>query len=528
VRDGRVTWLSRLWRRHTVPLLVIGAYTLLGSAWILATPPGDYPDADAHYIRAVAASHGEFVGQPYTGPALDFSRFRLGQARVFSVPPGLAATSLFDCDAGNLTYPSVCSYGSPDNRTVTTQVSVEGTDSPLGYLLPALLIHLAKGPVGAELLGRIASLMTSLALLGAAIALLWSRRSPLSPLVGVVLVVTPTVLFLGGEIGPDGLEPIATICFVAGLIRISRGSADGPPQTWMFMATAAAAFVLALARPLGFGWVVLDVACWALVFGRRGVFRLFAERWAQIALGIAVLGVGLSVAWELSNRLKPTGSFGQLANFIPGVFDLVPNYIADFVGRFGSADTPLPQPLVEPWVACVVIVAGVGVVVGNRRERFGIVGLLVASVVVIVGYAASFDSLTAGGLPFAQARHVLPFVLLVPLFVGEIVSQRSDRLGALKPHRLFLYCALVAGAVEVGAFYYDARRYAVGTLGQYLFFLPGHAAWSPPAGWLALMSMAIAGGALLVLAAVVDIRGRPRAAPVQDAQAPRAPIPAPA
>jgi hypothetical protein len=103
--------------------------------------------------------------------------------------------------------------------------------------------------------------------------------------------------------------------------------------------------------------------------------------------------------------------------------------------------------------------------------------------------------------------------------VGEVVSRRADRLGSLKPSRLFLYCAVIAAVVGVGSFYYDARRYAVGTLGRYLFFLPGRAAWSPPEGWPLLMSMAIVGGALLVLAAVVDIRARARRA-LSDAGAP--------
>lgn len=512
----------RLRQRHPSPLLIICGFVLLGTAWILAMPPGAYPDADAHYIRAIAASRGEFVGQPYTGPALDPSRFRFGQARVFQVPAGLAVPSTFDCVAGNLTRPSVCSYAPPDNRTVTAQISVEGTDSPLGYLLPALLMRLAKGPNGAELLGRIASLATSLALIAAAVALLWTRRSPLSPLVGLVLAVTPAVLFLGGEVGPNGLEAAATICFVAGLIRLGRECTGDPPRTWVFFATAAGAIFLALARPLGFAWVILDIVCWALVFGHRRVFRLYSGRAPRIALGIVIVAVGLSIAWERTNQLRPVGGLGDTLGQIPGVLDLIPQYIGDFVGRFGGSDTLLPQPLVEPWVACVVVVAGIAVAVGNRRERLGIVGLLVSVVVVLAGYASAFDSLLGGGLAYAQARHVLPFALLLPLFLGEVVSQRAGRLGAGKPDHLFLYCTAIAAVVAVGAFYYDARRYAVGTLGRFLFFLPGRAAWSPAEGWPVLLGMATLGGALLVIGAVVDIRRRRRTWAEADAHPPLA------
>ncbi len=182
--------------------------------------------------------------------------------------------------------------------------------------------------------------------------------------------------------------------------------------------------------------------------------------------------------------------------------------MSDLVGRLGVADIPLPQPLVEPWVAFVVLVAGVALVVGTRRERLAIAVLLVATVVVLIAYAAAFDSLLGGGLAYAQPRHVLPFALLVPLFAGEVITRRADRLGALAPRRLFVYCALVACVVGVGAFYYVARRYGVGVGGRFLFFLPGQAAWSPPEGWLLLLGMAMMGGILLMAAAIADLRWR--------------------
>ncbi len=302
MKDVRITRLLHLRRGRWSPLLLVCGYAALGLAWVLAMPPGAYPDADAHYIRAVAAGHGQFVGQPYTGPALDGSRFKLGQARVFTVPAGLAAPLTLAC-AGPLETPSICAYGAPGRQTVTSQISVEGTDSPLGYLLPGLLMRLARGPNGAELLGRIASLATSLGLLAVAVALLWSKSSRVPPYVGLVLAVTPTVLFLAGEIGPNGLEPMATICFLAGLIRLSRNDPSNPPRRWVFLATAAAAFVLALARPLGVAWVLLDVVCWAAVFGHRRLFRLFEGRGARIGATITVFGMG----WARRGSC-PTGS----------------------------------------------------------------------------------------------------------------------------------------------------------------------------------------------------------------------------
>ena len=505
---GRLTDLMRLLRRHLTLTLIVGGYVLTGFAWTFASPPGTHPDADAHYTRAIALSRGQLIGRPYNGPPLDPSRFRLGQARVFRVPAGLAAPSSFDCDAGNLDYPSICAYVPPDVHGITSQVSVEGTNSPLGYLLPALLMTLAKGPNGAELIGSIVSLVTSLVLLGTAAALLWSRRPPLSPLIGYVLAVTPMVMFLSGALGPDGLELTASICFIAGLLRLTR---DESAPAWTIVATAIAAFVLSLARPLGFGWVALDLVSWALMFARRETLRTVTSRMAgRIGLAVTAAGVLFALGWESVFRLHPYGGFGNALSLVPGVFDLVPQYFADFVGRFGSSDTPLPQPLVEPWIACVIVVVGVAIAVGTRRERAGMVAMLVFSVIGVVGYAAAFDSLTGGGLPFAQARHILPLVLMVPLFAGEIISRRADRLGGFKPKRLFVSCAVVAAVVNVGAIYYDARRYAVGNKGSLLYFLPNASAWAPKGQWIPVLLAALIGGILIVLAAVLDTRAFPR------------------
>lgn len=508
----------RLLRRHLTPSLIIGGFVLIGLAWAAAMPPGTHPDADAHYTRAIAMSRGDFFGQPYNGPPLDPSRFRLGQARVFRVPAGLAAPSTFDCVGGNLDVPSTCSYVPPNVDHITSQVSVEGTTNPLGYLLPALVMRLAHGPNGGLLLGSLASLATSLALLALATALLWSRSAPLSPLIGLVLAVTPTVLFLSGALGPDGLESTATICFVAGLLRLSR---DEAPRPWMFVATAIGAFVLALDRSLGVGWVIVDVLCSALIFARRGTFRVVTSSLtARISLGVVAVGIALALAWGVANPLRPYSGLGDTLHWVPGVFDLVPQYIGDFVGRFGFSDTPMPQPLVEPWIACLMITVGIAVAVGSRRERVGIVAMLVLSIIGVVVYAATFDSLTGGGLPFAQARHILPLVLLVPLFVGEILSRRGDRLGAVKPEALFIVVAVVVALVNVGAFYYDARRYAVGNLGSPLFFMPNQSAWAPRFQWIPYLLMSLLGGGLLVAAAVVDVRRRRRAAAPLDSAAP--------
>jgi hypothetical protein len=58
----------------------------------------------------------------------------------------------------------------------------------------------------------------------------------------------------------------------------------------------------------------------------------------------------------------------------------------------------------------------------------------------------------------------------------------------------------MAAAVQFGAFWYNSRRYAVGSQGPALF-LPT-AQWSPPWGWPVVLGLAAAGSLLLVIALI--------------------------
>src|SRR5262245_27423996 len=59
--------------RLLAPALLVAAYGMLITAWIVGNPPGAVPDEWSHYLRAVSIGHGQLVGRP-PGPqgALSF------------------------------------------------------------------------------------------------------------------------------------------------------------------------------------------------------------------------------------------------------------------------------------------------------------------------------------------------------------------------------------------------------------------------------------------------------------------------
>jgi hypothetical protein len=80
-----------------------------------------------------------------------------------------------------------------------------------------------------------------------------------------------------------------------------------------------------------------------------------------------------------------------------------------------------------------------------------------------------------------HGRYVLPFLVLVPLWAGEVVLRRREDVSAPVMSGLVLGTFVAAGAVHMLGWWSSARRFAVGTHGDWLF--PDVAAWSPPLGW---------------------------------------------
>ena len=172
---------------------------LLVSAWVFANPPGYGPDEPAHYIKAVGAGRGELFGGeggfpegPGFGP--DQLRWINQAARAIDIPAGLAPDGL-PCspslDAG-VSAGCVKTLPSPPAGARDTYV---GTYQPYLYVLPGILARAASNAPQGILLARVAGALTSLLLLGAAAALLWSPGGGGLSLVGLVVATTPMVLF---------------------------------------------------------------------------------------------------------------------------------------------------------------------------------------------------------------------------------------------------------------------------------------------------------------------------------------------
>jgi hypothetical protein len=450
------------------------------------------------------------------GPQASGTQVTVTGRRYFAIPAGMGMAPQFACDAFEPNTPAACANrpGSPSQDTVAA--SNAGTYMPTAYLLPGALMRLASDPYTAIRLGRLGSALLSLSLLGVAAALLWSRARSAFALLGLILAVTPMQIFLLTEVGPNGLEIAAAICFAAAIIRLAR---PDPVSAWHWIGFAFGGVLLGATRPLGPEWIAGGVVMFALLTGPSELGRRLRQRpLASGGAGVAVVAAAAVNIWWQSRY--PMASHVHISTVLAAFWDNVnevPRFLREMIGDFGWLDTTLPQPIYLAWMVAVVALAVLALMVGTGRQRLLICSLGVGIVLLSGALSAYLSHLFGYGTAGqgVQGRYLMPMAIWFPFVCGEIVHLRREKFGRLDPHRLVLYIALLAAFVQFDAWYTNSRRYAVGANGPLNFLR--RTSWQPPAGWGIWVVLALIATGLLVLFGVAGLGpvGKPRTSPPQ-------------
>ena len=492
-----------------IPSLVSAWFCLLGIGWLVATPPGSGPDERAHLIKAIGVGRGQWAGEKTAAPTKEdldrlfrldpgavseLNRARQGPSvrwqqrtrRDFQVPPALIDPR-FGCTAGRTDVTGACLHDpSPPNhqRVLSSYV---GTYQPYLYVLPGLAVRAAESPSSAIWLGRLAVLIPSLALLVAAVFLVWTPSAPGISLLGLALAVTPMVLFLTSMLSPSGLEIAAAVCFVAALARLVRGQ---PPPSFLWVALGASGAVLAAARALGPAFDIVLLVGVALLAGPRVMVRALQSGGARAAIAGAVvlIAAAASAAWEFTVQPRPSPSRGGMLDAIGPSVRHLPEVGEHAIGVFGKLDAPMPAWGHAMWTALLLALLAAALAAGGPRDRLVIGGLLGGVVAVVLGMSVIYREI--GPL---QGRYALPVLVLLPLWLSEVVLRRRERLPRGEQRALVAAVFLGTLVVNLLGLWALSRRFAVGSGGRWRFF--GDAAWSPPLGWWPWVLSAVAAAA---------------------------------
>jgi hypothetical protein len=129
---------------------------------------------------------------------------------------------------------------------------------------------------------------------------------------------------------------------------------------------------------------------------------------------------------------------------------------------FGAAlDVPLPEVIYLAWAALLLGLVGAAIRLGGRRERLVLVataGAVVLSVFVLA------IAVRPTGFP-AQARHLLPLALMLPLGAGEVLRRHAAKVSERAARGALLGAVAVAVPAHLTAWYVNARAWSGALVG---------------------------------------------------------------
>jgi hypothetical protein len=500
------------------PWLIFASYALLVAAWVVGNPPPGAADEWSHYLRAVSLGHGQLLGihsgregaMAIVGstrpPFLDEKTYQdqlaiLAQnTRKVRIPAGLTPGWFRCAQQTDPLVPARCVMNALPLDQPAEWFNQTATYQPFPYLVPAAISSLDASPDNLDRLMRAGKAFVSLAFVAATVFLLWNAQSRLVSLVGVIVAITPMMVFLSATLNPSGLEIASALAFAAALLRLTRDGAGGT-QRWHWVAFAASGAALSLSRTQGPVWVVLLLVIVVTSRPPSAFLRLFVEEKRQIwrAAIVVLIGIVLNRFWEYAYGPRLAFDPWPLVSSVSEGFRQLPEVLREQVGVFNYLEVSMPRLAYGLWGVLVVALTTTALLVGSSWQRLHLLASIGAALAVPVLLVATTMRHTGFGL---QGRYVLSFSLVVPLLAGEILVRRHDRLRALDAEHLFFPFALGAGFVQLVAWWTNARRFAVGMRGPW-WFLPA-AEWSPPMGWWPWLVLAVAGACLLIATALLD------------------------
>jgi hypothetical protein len=484
---------------RAVPALVLSGWALLLGAWLMGNPPFASPDESSHYLRALAVGSGHLITAKKPELAVGTSELQLAWTRRFTraveVPPGLTPLPV-ECYILHRDRSAACIEDFRAPQQPTQSASYTANYPPLPYLISGPLARTADDPATAVRLGRLPAALVALLLLGIATWALWDRATGGLSLLGLLLAVTPMALLCGASLTGSSIEIAGGIAFFATLLRLARTAGGrAPASVWAAMAFSGA--VLAHSRSLGPLWAVLQIGLVVLVAGPRESWAFMRRngRAAYAALGVLAAALILARAWE---ALYGGGQIISLASLPGALVNSLSEWwraSSELIGKFSYLEYRLPSAIYVAWFAFGFAAIWLALRISGRRERIALVAATAFAFVFPVAMWLGAVRFTGFGL---QGRYVLPVLVAVPLLAGELVYRHRDRLTPTTRRVLARRLPVAIGVLQLLAFWFAARRVAVGTDGPVLF--PGSAEWSPPGGWPLWIAFALAGSACIATA----------------------------
>ena len=477
---------------------VVAAFLLLGSAWLLTTPPAGGVDEASHYVRTIGLSRGQLFGEavdperPFAGLEGEQLRRVNAEAAWFTMPGNrpipschyfLNAARAFDCPQA------------PAQPEAHREISLHGRSLPGAYAVPAIFSWLGTETVSALAWARVGVMITNLVMViivARALGAVWRRTGPprMSSVILLVLSVTPVVAFFSATLAPSSIEIWSAAAFAAALVAFSRTHSS----TWLGIAVVLAVFA-SWTRDLGA--VAVGGATLAIIVLEPGIRNWWKgeanhlRRW--LPAGVITIGLVSALWWQLAFKYPLRPSIDSPRQLVDDAFTVL-QVLRQGIGLGGWLNTPMDATLEKLWLAGWLIAAGAVVWHIPVRARW----VLTALALLTGGLGLYLVAMMRAAGFGVQARFLLPLVAVVVIIATTSSTSTSQgHPTAMRQIGLRIIFALIALA-HGSALLIAAHRHARGLNGSPIDF--SESTWTPPGGWTLSAVMAITG--CLCLAAI--------------------------
>jgi hypothetical protein len=424
-----------------------GVLAVLGVVWSFSIALMGAPDEPAHVLKAVAVARGELdTAVRFEGPP---GGFRVPRTDV-RVPTEYAYLGgLGRCWQNILWVPTTCA-SSPHNRPGTTIASTTaGAYPPTYYALvgwPVWFLSIRPALYAMRILSALlcAALFAS--------GLVSARRASSGPLIfaGAALAITPTALFLGGSINPNGVEVASAFCVWMSLLALCAAPSPVPRRLLLRLTVAAVLLVSVRTLSPAFLVAIIVVALFAAA-DRDTLVKLWRQPIVRAAAAVIAVAFVVSAAYIFLNK-----SYDAVIAF-PGV-DLTRGGILrdtwhlmgkrfrqaiGLLGWGGFAETRLEAWLIDAWLIATAALIVAALVVGRWRARVAVA--VAASAFFVLAFVS--DQLTAPEKNFLwSGRYALPLAVGAPILAGWVVDHAGDALRRARRIAALVVCVGVAFA----------------------------------------------------------------------------------
>jgi hypothetical protein len=450
---------------------------VLSGLWGIANPPFAAPDEPAHVKRAVALDHGELTGKTI-GSRL---RRELGgeNANLVVRVPEVYAISDPGCFAFNPNVSAACLRVGGSARDVDAVTSA-ARHPPAYYAVVGLASLVPRPGSGTVYVMRFIGAAITGAFIATAMTALRRMPAPRLAATGLLVGITPMVLFVSSSVTPSAPEIAAALAlWVCGLVLVCQ--TNEPVDKRLVTAVGISASVLALSRQLSPLWLGL-IALSMVVFASRSSIRnlarsSWARLWALVVTSCALAQIG----WVVVVKPLDTSLLGRERVDVPeseivrATLGTSYGLYREMIGVFGWLDTPSPALTYLLWTVAIAFLFILAVIVARRRHVLLLLGLVIGTVVIPL--ALEIPSYRDVGAAFWQGRYTLPLAVGVPIVAAMSIAS-TERGRRLAEPRLSWVIGGIAVLGSTLAFAQNLRRYTVGYNGDVWYWLRPE--WSPP------------------------------------------------